>query len=404
VPASAGVRSSDRRFVPRASSRASLSFFRQISRMRALQAFGKHIGPPLAVFVLARLLLAHAASLAHQNPWTAQAWSRWDSAHYLAIAKSGYEFFSCARVPGYNPAHFCGNTGWLPAFPLLIRGLCSLGMDPLSAGDLIAGVFALATLVLLWNAFIGPETSVSSILTLCLAGFFPGNVYEHALFPVSLCAFFQVLALRAHSSRRFVWAGLAGGVAAFAYGSGLFMAGVFGLHILLRDRGERLLEQVRRIALESGLVALGFGAVMLVQWCEVHVWNGYFAVQAKYGYGATSPLKTLWPHFDAFLRGRANIQNAQTVFVTGLAVLLTYAAFRRPRLSTDGVLLLFFLCYWLVPLSLGGSLSLYRAEAVLLPAIPLAKKLPVPVLCVLVFVAIAISLRMGTLFFNRTLV
>jgi hypothetical protein len=229
-------------------------------------------------------------------------------------------------------------------------------------------------------------------------------VYEHALFPVSLCAFFHVLALRAHSARRFVWAGLAGGVAAFSYGSGLFLAGVFGLHILLRDRRERYVEQVRRIVLESGLVALGFGAVVLLQWCEVHVWNGYFAVQAKYGYGATSPLKTLWPHFAAFLHRRANAQDAQTVFVTGLAFLLTYATFRRPRLSTDGVLLLFFLTYWLVPLSLGGNLSLYRAEAVLLPAIPLAKKLPVPVLCLLLFVAIAISLRMGTLFFDGTLV
>lgn len=50
-------------------------------------------------------------------------WIRWDSGHYLGIAKTNYEFFPCAGKFGYplDAKELCGNTGWFPGYPMLIK-------------------------------------------------------------------------------------------------------------------------------------------------------------------------------------------------------------------------------------------------------------------------------------------
>jgi hypothetical protein len=64
------------------------------------------------------------------------------------------------------------------------------------------------------------------------------------------------------------------------------------------------------------------------------------------------------------------------------------------------VLVSFAVVYWLIPLILGGQLSLYRAEATLLPAVPLARRIPWYILLPLLLAALVISRLMATLFFK----
>ena len=362
--------------------------------------------PPLAVFIASRLFLIRAASWTKNDAWTAGPWGHWDTAHYLQIAEKGYELFRCERLhsPDYDPNWFCGNTGWLPGFPLLIRALNSLGIDRVVAGAGIAAVFALATLILIWNAFLEAKPTTANLLTLALAGFFPGHVYEHAVFPVSMFTFFQVAALHSHVQRRFAVAGVLGGIAAFSYGSGLFLAGVLGLDHLRRLRADGLHAFVHRVLVGPCVVVMGFALAVWVQWRDVGAWNGYFAVQDKYGYGLTPPWRTLAPHFESLFAAHASAPNIQTLFVLVLVLSLVWAATRAPRSESDSVLAVFLVAYWLIPLSLGGNLSLYRAEAVLLSGVPLARKLPVPMLCAVLLAALVISARMALLFFKGTLV
>lgn len=372
--------------------------------MKLLRCSLERLCPPLAVFALARLLLWRSAAQVGVDAWSASAWTRWDSFHYMSIANRGYEFFSCARLPGYDPKQWCGNTAWMPAFPMLMRALRALGIGTPLSGAMIASGFALATLILLWNAFLGPKASTAGLLTLAIAGFFPGYVYAHAVFPLSLCAFFQSASLLAHSAGRCLLAGISGAISAFAYSSGLFIAGVLGLHVLYRDRKEKWRVIVQRLLTESGLVLFGAASVLVIQHRAVGGWNSYLAVQAKYHYVPSLPSDRLAPHISGVLHGNPSGQNLQTVFVVGLVVLFIWGAARRPRKSADGVLVIFLLVYWLVPLAMGGELSLYRAEAVLLPAVPLAKKLPMSVLLIVLATAILIASRMNPLFFNGTLV
>ena len=52
--------------------------------------------------------------------FSAAPWLRWDSFHYLSIAKDGYTAQTCGEF-------ICGNTGWFPLYPALIRLVAAAG-------------------------------------------------------------------------------------------------------------------------------------------------------------------------------------------------------------------------------------------------------------------------------------
>lgn len=344
-----------------------------------------------------------AATKTGHDPWLAETWSRWDSAHYLAIADKGYEFFSCARMPGYDPAQWCGNTAWLPGYPLAIRALALTGFRPALAGVILSALFALAALGVIWNAFLDAELSIRNLLALGLATFFPGYVYDHAVFPISMFALLQLWSLRMYAAERFGWAGAFGAAAAFSYSSGLFLAGVFGLHVLIAQRARSYVEQLRILCATSGAVVLGFLAAITLQRIQVGAWNAYFMVQAKYAYAFRTPWQAWQEHWEKMVGDwpAAIGPSNQTIFVALLCTsFLVFLPWRRGLARSEGVLSLFLLVYWLVPLMMGGQLSIYRAEATLLPAVSLAKRLPIVVGAVAVAIAFMLARPISKLFFR----
>ena len=367
----------------------------------------KRIGPPIVAFALARWLLWWAAKRTKTDAFTAEAWSRWDSAHYLSIAEKGYEFFSCAKLPGYDPKLWCGNAAWMPGYPWLIKLVSMFGVQLVTAGAVLSAIWALLTLILLWNGFLEAELKLINLLTLALAAFFPGHVYDHAVFPVSQFAFFELLALWFYVQRHYAWAGLAGAAAAFTYSSGLFLAGAIGVHILISERRKPYLEVLRQLVLVSGGVALGFLAVLTVQRIQTGAWNAYFMVQGKYAYAFRTPFTAWYEHLYHVTQSFPSIggQSDQTLFVAGLCTLsIAFLPWRKGLERVDGVLVCVMLVYWLIPLMLGGQLSIYRAEATLLPTVPLVRRMPWPVASVMVGIAYVLARVMAKLFFRSVLV
>ena len=59
---------------------------------------------------------------------------------------------------------------------------------------------------------------------------------------------------------------------------------------------------------------------------------------------------------------------------------------------------------WLIPLTLGSDLSLYRAESLLLPIVILLVRLRPPVLAVFAVVCVPVAYKMAQLFFDATLI
>jgi hypothetical protein len=72
--------------------------------------------------------------------------------------------------------------------------------------------------------------------------------------------------------------------------------------------------------------------------------------------------------------------------------------------ARDALVALYVAVFWLAPLTLGGALSLYRAEALLLPAAALLPGAPRPIRAGFAAAALALSIPMGVLFFRGILV
>jgi hypothetical protein len=366
------------------------------------------LGPPILCFVLARSML-HAAALATGNdPSDANAWSRWDSEQYVSIAHKGYELSKCEGIEGYEPDDWCGNDAWLPGYAFLIRLVVQLGHGSFNeAGVMISAGFTLASLLVLWVLFLRAKLSVNNVLVLLLAAFFPGHVYDHAVFPVAQFVFFLMLSLWLYSKRRFAFSGLCALAAAFSYSSGLFLCGAFCLFVLMFERERLFRKPLVELAWPCGGVLLGFSAALALQWSQTGVWNAFFRVQQKYAYSPRLPFELWASNFAHLFRNwpRNGGPNEQTLLVAGLCVLMLVYTFKE-RVATRLEMLLaaFALVYWLVPIALGGQLSLHRAEATLLPAVPLARRIPWPILGFVVYLAIQLSWLMGRKFFRGTIV
>ncbi|MEZ4666194.1 MAG: mannosyltransferase family protein [Thermomicrobiales bacterium] len=113
-------------------------------------------------------------------------WARWDAAHYVALARFGYS--------EANPSDGDG-LGFLPLFPLLMRGLARVsGSAQTDAAYAVAGialanicfVIAVALFARLSGRILSGHTAVYPVMLLCLMpySFFLNAAYSESLFLV----------------------------------------------------------------------------------------------------------------------------------------------------------------------------------------------------------------------------
>ncbi len=85
----------------------------------------KKIGPqtiiPIVVGAASILVMWLLLQWHGCTDWSVECWKRWDSFHYLTIALDGYTLVPCDEQGGW-----CGNTGWAPLYPWLIRYIAPL--------------------------------------------------------------------------------------------------------------------------------------------------------------------------------------------------------------------------------------------------------------------------------------
>lgn len=144
--------------------------------------------------------------------------------------------------------------------------------------------------------------------------------------------------------------------------------------------------------------------MILLQRIQVGVWNAYQLVQEKYNYEFTLAWIPLLAQIHNAFSTNAPVAR-QATFLIVLVGLLLWAALKSPRSPLDSLLAIYALIYWLVPLMLGpGYVAVVRAESMLLPMIPLARKLPVAVLALLVLAALLLAPFIGVLFFRGEIV
>lgn len=403
-------------------------------------------GPPACAFLLARSLLwvgFAAAPLhvayghridgspgAYATSFELRSWSRWDSHVYIAIAQRGYELYPCdipwEGLPIARSGMWCGNTPWLPGYPALIWLLARFGVPETLGGVAISALFCVMILILVWIELLGAQRSVRSLLVLLLAALFPGAIYFHAIYPISVATFFILLSLLLVSKGRWKLAGLAGAAAAFSYPGAVFLGVVLPACVAYRCRSGDVgwLRSLSRAFAAGALVAAGVVLVFLVEGLFVGTWDAFARSQAQYDVSKRLPILTVRPVIERLSRlmhtdwTHAGLKEwtelivpVGVLFIAAVAaVVILFAVRSRRRLLAAAppsvpvrYLLIFLLFFWLVPLAL-PHYSLIRRHSLLLPAAPLASMLPTWLLAPIVALALLLVPVFGALYFSGILV
>ena len=358
--------------------------------------------PPLAAWSAA-LLGLWLVALAHgHHPWHAATWAHWDSAHYESIARHGYELHRCTIA---GASSWCGNDAWFPGYPLLVAALHLLGVPILAAGVAVAWACALGALLVLWHAFLRGLPLLAAVGGLAYAAWAPGQVYDYAVYPLSLLVLATLAYVHFLRRRRWLAAGLAGACAAAAYPVGVALAAAAGIWILVTLRRGR----VRALAAACGPLPLVFLGVLAAQRIQTGRWTAYFDVERRYGHGLHDPFGAISNALILWHRTQSlepeNVKGLQTLVVTAiLLAVIAHAATRIGRLTAlDMLLLVWAVVVWAVPLT-QGNISVQRSQAALAPLAILVARLPRPVLVVAVAAVVALSEPVARLYFDNLLI
>jgi len=366
--------------------------------------------PPLAVFILVRALLVAASFQTNADALDRGTWIQWDSHFYLQIARSGHEISPCSVHSTGSKQGWCGNTGWMPGYPYLLRALARTGVSLETMAVALSTACAFLVLLLLWSLFLGPDPTPRNLAVLAVAGFFPGFVFLHAAFPLSLELVFLLLATACLVRERYLPAGLAGAAAAFTYTSGALFAAVAAgwLTIRLLKGDLSFPAWVRGLLLASGLTAAGLALVFVIHWGATGHWDALFKIQSQYVEGVHNPLSTFLGKISRVVRWPYRMKTAiswQTLLVAVFSLWFLVKNAVRPREISDrnALLLLYLLVYWLSPLFAGPGLNIYRSEVLLLPAVALLEGERVSVTALFAVGFLSVGYALSVVFFRGLL-
>src|SRR5258706_5997475 len=173
--------------------------------------------PAAAVWTAATATVLVTCKAAGYAPFTPTTWTRWDSNLYLDIARHGYTLFHCAPPDGGD---WCGNAGWFPAYPWLLRALATTGLPLTATAVAVSWIFSAATIALLGRTLLRGR-SLPVMAALAYAAFAPGQVFFYAVSPMSMLVCFLVIHLWMLNRGRWVAAGVAGAIAALCHPVGV---------------------------------------------------------------------------------------------------------------------------------------------------------------------------------------
>jgi hypothetical protein len=355
---------------------------------------GEGLLPPLAAFAGATALVVVGALIAGFDPLDPLTYARWDSFHYLSIANDGYHRSSFP--PCHDPALVCAHAGWYPGYPAVFAGPAAIGVDLTVAGLATSWLFCLAGLVVLWRRYLDPAPLEARYACLAFAAATPGMIYLHTVFPLAMLTTCALVSLAALAEDRGLLAGLSGAVAAASYPLGALLVPVaVGLALVRRA-------SARQALLAAALTLCGLLAVIAFQWIQLGEPFAYFKAQH---FPLRNPVVGV---YQLIARGLRNDREAVSALVALSTATVAAAAYvlvrRRDRVTRLDVLAAAFATgVWLVPLAQTG-ISVYRANAAMLPAAGLLRHLSRPLQWAFALAAIALVVPLSVLFFDGKLV
>jgi hypothetical protein len=253
------------------------------------------VRPWLSLLLLALLVKALVVTLtlievgAGPDPLTAlgRAWDQWDAKHYRYLATHGYGTVGDAR----------NLIAFFPLYPALISVVATVGLPARTAALLISNVAGVLAAILLYEvarADASPRAAwrAAAFFTVFPTAFFLLVGYTEALF--CALAFAAVLAAR---RRRWLPAGLLGGLAAAARLSGLALLPFLVIELFTVRRSLRSLWQA---IIPPLLVGLGFLTYLLTNLLVLGDPLAFLTVQREHW---SHSLAAPWVGFANAVRG-----------------------------------------------------------------------------------------------------
>ena len=368
-----------------------------------LQALARYIFRVVIPILILPLLLFFVAS-----PWLGAneyplpsglniepaAWLRWDSFHYLSIARQGYSAQACGQF-------VCGNTGWFPLFPWMIKALATFGLS-ISSAALFVTLLSLLVSSEILSRLIQRRWSPVSVAAAFLL--LPGGIYHVAAFPVSLTTALDLSAIWLFMHSYLGASAVSAFLAALAYPSSVILSIALSPFLLEKTVSQSVQTTFFRIL---PIAAPVFGYFASRAWIDhaSGIVSAYSLTQARYGHSWSLTFSVLRSSVRYFWKNPVYLQTA-TVFVlmiVATALVLRHLSYANALLSLS-FLLMGWSC-WILPHFIGDSISIYRQEALLAPFFVFAGSYLPRKLVVFVSVPlIAVFIVMTRLFFVGELV
>jgi hypothetical protein len=378
---------------------------------------------PLVAYLASTLLTWLTASLSGETYWSLAARRRWDSEQYLSIASTGYEMFRCReRYPNVRDV-WCGNTAWFPGYPAAVRIVSWTGLSVEVSAVLVTELCLIGVFVLLWQ-LLGVQLTPTTGLAMTLAVVFPGGIYFHAIFPITMGALGLLLCLLGVKRE---WWSLAGVGAYVAFSTHLVGAVAPIMLVLSVGFAWRSSAWPVRVAKGLGAAALGAAAYPILavsQYRATGRWDAFWEHQRDaYGQsGFTDPLDQVEVFFDTpfstwypgeaedtwLVRHATEAHSTQLVINLALAAvilaLVVWRALQGDLVPWEIAAALLAAGAFATPFLSGADTSWYRNHCLCVVAVPLLRKARAWMLLPIVLRCAEQYLFLGAMWYGGSLV
>jgi hypothetical protein len=363
---------------------------------------------PIFVFLACQFFLVLILKHEYQDYLRSSTWIRWDSGYYIQIAENSYEYFSCAGHFGYpiNAPQMCGNAGWFPGYPLIIKLFSVLPFSAYDVSPWVSRLMFFMSLILFSKVANVSKLSFKNIVFMLIPAFWFGHIYFNNTFPNSTVLFFMLLAFYSYLNEKKWILYFSCIMASMSYPTGILVSGVVTITMFLSSDEKLLKRGKTMLPAVFGFVGLALFFAYLQY--DVGDWSAFLDIQKKYNHGIYNPLLNIGVKFSGFSFDFSDGKNSilmQSALILLLYFITTAYFFIRKLYRIKLFLLsyIFFTVYLVFPWVVGGDISMYRSEAILLPACLLYKDVNTKINLIFVAVLIAQGAMMGHWFFNNVL-
>ncbi|MFJ4776161.1 hypothetical protein [Streptomyces sp. NPDC088762] len=247
--------------------------------------------PPVVAWLAANLLTWMVAkeSVAGDGSkvafWSTAGRHRWDSGHYLSIARTGYEMFRCRDRYANFPDVMCGNAAWFPAYPMAVRAVSATGLSYEPAAVVVTELSLFGMFAVLWW-LLGARLTWATGLTLAIGTVFPGGIYFHAMFPIAAGTLGLLVCIAGVKRGSWAIAAAGGFVAVSSHLVGAVAVGMLLLSALFAWQRDTWPVRIAKAVATAALAGCGVLWAKWMAWQATGHWDAYEIIQrSSYGQG-----------------------------------------------------------------------------------------------------------------------